>query len=523
MPDKKHHHIPDPIEFTHEIAEETKEITHEIAEGISHLYCPLDFKHPHSLKYMSHHLHDLIESRLWLKILLGMFLGVAVGLLLGPFGGFVEPGMAEVIGEWIALPGYIFLGLLKMIVIPLVLASIILGIASSESMADLKKTGLSTALYFIVTTAIATCIGLGMALFIKPGQYIGGELLQAAMEGETPSAAQDMEFSLSIGDLPSKIGGLLPTNPLDAMVQGEMLQVVIIAIIVGVALVSLSRRLAVPLIHLLNSVQAICMTVVKWSMALAPVAVFGLLTKFTIMLGIDALVGMAVYVATVLASLGLLMGMNLIIISVLARKNPFDFLKAVWDVLLLAFSTSSSAAVMPVSIKTAEEKLGVRPSISQFVIPLGATVNMNGTALYQGVATVFLAEVFGVHLGLGQLVLVMVMAVAAAIGTPSIPGVGIVILAMILSSVGIPTTGIALIMGVDRILDMTRTAVNVAGDLVTCTVMDRFIGAKVGGEGLEGAEGTACILPDDEDPKFKKGKTEKGTPEPVGAGASEEE
>ncbi|HII01939.1 TPA: dicarboxylate/amino acid:cation symporter [Methanosarcinaceae archaeon] len=519
MPDKKHHHIPGPIEITHEIAEETKEITHEIAEGITHLYCPVNLRRPPSLKNMSHHLHELIESRLWLKILLGMFLGVAVGLLLGPFGGFVDPGMAEVIGEWIALPGYIFLGLLKMIVIPLVLASIILGVASSESMADLKKTGLSTALYFIVTTAIATCIGLGMALSIRPGQYIGGELLQAAIEGEAPSAAQDMDFSLSLGDLPSKIGGLLPANPLDAMVQGEMLQVVIIAIIVGVALVSLSRRQAAPLIHLLNSVQAICMTVVKWSMALAPIAVFGLLTKFTIMLGIDALVGMAVYVATVLASLGLLMGMNLIIISVLARKNPFDFLSAVRDVLLLAFSTSSSAAVMPVSIKTAEEKLGVRPSISQFVIPLGATVNMNGTALYQGVATVFLAEVFGIHLGLGQLVLVMVMAVAAAIGTPSIPGVGIVILAMILSSVGIPTTGIALIMGVDRILDMTRTSVNVAGDLVTCTVMDRFIGAKVGkGDGLEGAEGTACVLGDGDDPKFKRGK-----PEPAGAGASEEE
>ncbi len=518
MPNKKHYHIPGPIEITHGIAEETKEITHEIAEGITHLYCPVNLKRPPSLKNMSHHLHELMEKRLWLKILLGMFLGVAVGLLLGPFGGFVEPGMAEVIGEWIALPGYIFLGLLKMIVIPLVLASIILGVASSESMADLKKTGLSTALYFIVTTAIATCIGLGMALFIRPGQYISGELLQAAMEGEAPSTAQDMDFSLSIGDLPSKIGGLLPANPLDAMVQGEMLQVVIIAIIIGVALVSLSRRQAAPMIHLLNSVQAICMTVVKWSMALAPIAVFGLLTKFTIMLGIDALVGMAVYVATVLASLALLMGMNLIIIAVLARKNPFEFLGAVKDVLLLAFSTSSSAAVMPVSIKTAEEKLGVRPSISQFVIPLGATVNMNGTALYQGVATVFLAEVFGIHLGIGQLVLVMVMAVAAAIGTPSIPGVGIVILAMILSSVGIPTTGIALIMGVDRILDMTRTAVNVAGDLVTCTVMDRFIGGKVGGEGLEGAEGTACVIGNEEDPKFKKGK-----PGPAFAGVSEEE
>lgn len=188
---------------------------------------------------------------------------------------------------------------------------------------------------------------------------------------------------------------------------------------------------------------------------------------------------MAVYVGTVLASLLLLMCLNLFIVSVVARYNPFEFLNAIRDVMLLAFSTSSSAAVMPLSIKTAEERLGVRPSISQFVVPLGATVNMNGTALYQGVATIFLAEVFGIDLGPFQLLVVMVMAVAASIGTPSIPGVGIVVLAMILSSVGIPTSGIALIMGVDRILDMSRTAVNVAGDLVTCKVMDRWVGGEV--------------------------------------------
>jgi Na+/H+-dicarboxylate symporter len=229
------------------------------------------------------------------------------------------------------------------------------------------------------------------------------------------------------------------------------------------------------------------MTVVKWSMSLAPLAVFGLLTKFTIKLGIDALMGMVVYVGTVLASLVLLMCLNLLIIFFVARYNPFTFLKAIRDVLLLAFSTSSSAAVMPLTLKTAQENLGVRPSISQFVIPLGATVNMNGTALYQGVATVFLAEVFGIHLGPYQLFIVMVMAVAASIGTPSIPGVGIIVLAMILNSVGIPTSGIALIMGVDRILDMCRTAVNVAGDLVTCKVMDRLLGEKAGETNSEAA------------------------------------
>jgi len=254
-----------------------------------------------------------------------------------------------------------------------------------------------------------------------------------------------------------------------------MLQVVIIATIIGIALVSLEKSQSTPMVSFLNSVQAICMTVVKWSMSLAPIAVFGLLTKFTIKLGIDALMGMAIYIGTVLASLLLLMCFNLLIITLVARYNPFKFLKAIRDVLLLAFSTSSSAAVMPVTLKTAEEKLGVRPSISQFVIPLGATVNMNGTALYQGVATVFLADVFGINLGPLQLLIVLIMAVAASIGTPSIPGVGIVVLAMILESVGIPASGIALIIGVDRILDMSRTAVNVAGDLVTCKVMDRLL------------------------------------------------
>ncbi|MDQ1253269.1 MAG: hypothetical protein QG646_2419 [Euryarchaeota archaeon] len=411
-----------------------------------------------------------------------MGLGIVLGLFLGPLGGYVDPVSAEIIGEWVALPGYIFLALLKMIVIPLVFASIILGVAS-QSMSELKKTGLLTAVYFIMTTAIATAIGLGMALYIQPGRFISGDLVQSALGDEVNTTSTGLSFDPSILNLPSLlVGGLFPSNVLGAMVSGEMLQVVIIAIIIGVALVSLDKGQSSPMVNFLNSVQAICMTVVKWSMSLAPIAVFGLLTKFTIKLGIDALMGMAVYLGTVLASLLLLMCFNLLIVFFVARYNPFNFLKAIKDVMLLAFSTSSSAAVMPLTLKTAEDKLGVRPSISQFVIPLGATANMNGTALYQGVATVFLAEVFGIHLGPFQVLIVMVMAVSASIGTPSIPGVGIIVLALILSSVGIPTNGIALIMGVDRILDMCRTAVNVAGDLVTCKVMDRLIGEKAEGK-----------------------------------------
>ncbi len=289
MKDKDNRYIPNPREFAQEIAEETRMLRNEITGGIMRIYYPLDFRRNNSLKSLSNQLRDLLEKKLWLKILIGMGLGVFLGLFLGPFGGYVDPVYAEIIGEWIALPGYIFLGLLKMIVVPLVFASIILGVASSQSMSALKKTGVSTAIYFVITTAIATAIGLGMALYIRPGQFISGDLIESAMGSEVQAGSIDLSFDTSILTLPaSLIGGLFPSNPLGALVSGEMLQVVIIAIIIGVALVSLNKDQSTPMVSFLNSVQAVCMTVVKWSMSLAPIAVFGLLTKFTIKLGIEA-------------------------------------------------------------------------------------------------------------------------------------------------------------------------------------------------------------------------------------------
>jgi Na+/H+-dicarboxylate symporter len=217
------------------------------------------------------------------------------------------------------------------------------------------------------------------------------------------------------------------------------------------------------------------MTVVRFAMRLAPIAVFGLMAQLTSKIGLGALLGLAVYVGTVLAGLLIMMLLYLSLVWIIAQISPKTFLSSVRETLLLAFSTSSSAAVMPLSIKTAEEAPHVRPSISQLVIPLGATINMNGTALYQGVAAIFLAQVFGVDISLGGMVLIVVLAVGASIGSPATPGVGIIILATILASVGIPPAGIALIMGVDRILDMSRTAVNVCGDLVTSVLLHRWV------------------------------------------------
>lgn len=443
---------------------------------------PLELIHPRSLKYLSVQLHSLVKGRLWLKILIGMLLGIITGIILGPSSGLVEPRVSGVIGEWLAVPGNIFLGLLQMIIIPLIIASIIRGIAASEDMDQLRRMGLRIAGYFIITTAIAISIGVGVALLIQPGNFISSELIQTATvtEGVTPD--QDIVTKPTIGEIPGLIGTFLPSNPLGAMVNGQMLQVVLFAIIMGIALVSMAPLQSKPILDLAGSLQEVSMTVVKWSMLLAPIAVFGLLARLMTRIGVEALLGMAVYVGTVLLGLMILMSVYLVIVLFVSRQNPLSFLKAVRDVQLLAFSTSSSAAVMPLSIKTAEEKLGVRPSISQFLIPLGATINMDGTALYQGAATVFLAQVFGVELGFGALLLIIITVVGASIGTPSTPGVGIVILAVVLSSVGIPASGIALIIGVDRILDMSRTAINVTGDLTASTVMNRWVGGKMSAE-----------------------------------------
>lgn len=424
------------------------------------------------LRYLSGQLMSLVENRLWLQVLAGMFLGLLAGILLGPSVGLVSPKTGATIGSWLAFPGQLFLASIQMIVIPLVIASVVRGLAASENLEQLRKLGLRVCLFFAVTTAIAAAIGLAVVYAIVPGQYVAGV---------TPTSADLLTPQRSfpgLSELPTAVIGLLPGNPLDAMAQGQMLQVVIFSIIIGVALVSMAPKQARPMLELLESLQTICMTVVRWAMRLAPFAVFGLMAQLASTIGLAALAGMAVYVATVVLGLLILFSFYLILLRIFAAVPAIGFIRDARDVLLLAFSTSSSAAVMPLSIRTAEDKLGARPSISQFVIPLGATINMNGTALYQAVATGFLAQVYGIDLGLASMALVVAMAVGASIGSPATPGVGIVILSMVLGAVGIPLAGIALIMGVDRILDMCRSAINVTGDLVTCRLMEEWVGGE---------------------------------------------
>lgn len=438
----------------------------------------LESLYPRSLRYLTDYLQSMVRGRLWLKVLIGMMLGIATGILIGPSVGWVAPALGTTIGDWLAFPGKLFLALIQMIVIPLVFASIIRGLAATEDLEQLRRMGVRVVLYFVATTALAIVIGLVVALVIQPGTYIDSASLKASLIPASAPVESTVGNGINISELPQKVVSLLPSNPLNSMVESNMLQVVVFAMVMGVALVMMVPAQAKPLLDLLGSLQEVCMTVVRWAMVLAPFAVFGLMAQLTAKLGLDALLGMLVYVATVLIGLFVLFIVYLIIIFAVARQHPFAFLRGVRDVLLLAFSTSSSAAVMPLSIKTAEEQLRVRPSVSQFVIPLGATINMNGTALYQGVAAIFLAQIFSVEIGTGGMALIVLTAVGASIGAPATPGVGIVILSMVLSSVGIPAAGIALIMGVDRILDMSRTAINVCGDLVAAKLMDRWVGGK---------------------------------------------
>ncbi len=428
----------------------------------------------------------LVRTRLWAQIILAMAMGIGVGLALSPMGGaLVDAPTAHMIAGWLALPGRLFLSLIQMVVIPLVLTSIVLGIATGGNTDFLRRIGTRIAPYFVTTTIIAVVIGASLALWIQPGQYVKPVASVASkMAEELPLSGAAQESV----PLPEQIVAIVPDNPTSAILHRAMFQIVVFSILMAIALVSIKPERAKPLLDLCVALQDVSMKVVSWAMVLAPAAVFGLLAQISVQTGLDALLGMAAYIGTVVLGLLLLLIFYLLIVSILARRNPLVFLRKIREVQLLAFSTSSSAAVMPLSMKTAQDELGVSKSVAQFVVPLGATVNMDGTALYQVIAAVFLTQVYGIDLTLGQLALLSATTVGASIGAPSTPGVGIVILATIVQGLGVPPEGIALILGVDRILDMTRTAINVSGDLTACAVMNKWLAediSKPKGSGLK--------------------------------------
>jgi DAACS family dicarboxylate/amino acid:cation (Na+ or H+) symporter len=271
----------------------------------------------------------------------------------------------------------------------------------------------------------------------------------------------------------------VPRNPVGAMANGEMLAVIVFALFIGVALTTIAREKAAPLLAVLESVASVTIRIIEMVMRFAPYAVFFLIFSVTARFGLDLLATLAGYVLTVIGGLALLLivGYSAVLV-VFARRNPLDFFRKARIVMITAFSTSSSNATLPTTLQVTEEVLHVPRQIAGFVVPLGATANMNGTALFEGVTVLFIAQVFGLELALSQQILVVLMSVVTAIGTAGVPGGSIPLLMMVLNMVGVPVEGIAIIIGIDRILDMCRTTVNVTGDMVTATIVDRFEGGR---------------------------------------------
>lgn len=426
-----------------------------------------------SFKYPIPQITYLVKKKLWAQVLFALFLGLVVGVILGPEIGLVEKETAEVITDWLSIPANLFLKIIQMIIIPLIFASIIRGITSSGSMEQLQKLGLGVSVYFVATTIIALTIGILLVSTIGPGNFIDSSLIRESFGIEDVEPIEKAEFSIQ--DIPQSIVGLIPSNPLASFMSGEMLSIIIFALIVGMSMISIPKQSSRPILDLLESIQKITLKVVSWAMRLAPFAAFGLMAGITSKIGLSALGVLGAYMLTVVAGLFVMILVYMLIIKFFAKRPISSTFKMMKDAQLLAFSTSSSAAVMPLSIKTAEEKMKIKPKVSQFIIPLGATINMDGTALYQIIAVFFLAQLFSIDLGFTTILLITLTALAASIGAPSAPGTGIVILSTILITAGIPPVAVVLLLGVDRILDMTRTMVNVTGDLTACLVFDKRI------------------------------------------------
>lgn len=412
---------------------------------------------------------------LWAAMLVGLLAGIAGGLALGP-GGIVSlpEGWLPALTDWIMLPARLFLALITMIVMPLVFCSILLSVTESGSMAFLRRTGLGVLVYFVVCTFIAVGIGIGISHLVNPAQYAPAGWMAPA-EGAELSGAAEAAAKLTEGkSLPQLIVGVIPVNPVATLAGQEMLGIVVGGLLAGLALLSLPRRQAQPVVDVCLGVQAACMKIVFWALWLAPMAVFGFMFRLVVETGGETLAGLAGYMAAVLLGLLVIMVCYLLVVVLGARRNPFTFLAASRDVVMLAFSSSSSSATMPLTLSTAENALGVRPEIARLVIPLGTIINMDGTAVYQIIVALFLASLLGIDLTMMQTVILSVTIVGAAIGTPGTPGVGLVVLAVILSDLGIPPEAVGVILSVDRLLDMCRTVINVMGDLTAAVLFDRL-------------------------------------------------
>jgi Na+/H+-dicarboxylate symporter len=395
-------------------------------------------------------------------IMVALAAGLGCGLLQY---ALLPEAVNEGVIRWVHDPlGDIFLNGIRMLVVPLVLVSLTLGTAAIGDLKKLGRIGGKVMALYLGTTAIAITLGYGLAQLIHPGRGL-------SIPVEASFEAKSKPFVMDI------IVDIVPTNPFLGMVEGKMLQVIFIAILAGLSIASLGEK-ADPVKRVLESADAIIQKMVWFVMMFAPFGVFGLLAKVVASEGLEVFIPLIKYMANILGGMGLHVAVTYSLVLVLfARLNPVRFFLNAWPAIVVAFSTASSNATLPVTMRVSEERNGTDESIHSFTLPLGATVNMDGTAFMQGCATVFIAEVYGIPLSTGDFLTVVLMATLASIGTAGVPGAGLIMLSMVLHEVGLPLEGIGIILGVDRVLDMCRTAVNVCGDLAATAVVSKSEGA----------------------------------------------
>jgi Na+/H+-dicarboxylate symporter len=385
------------------------------------------------------------------KILIGLILGIIAGLLLSSATGFIK--------TWIQPFGTLFINLIKMVIVPLVLASLVVGAASVGDVKKLGRIGGKTISYYLMTTALAVTLGLILANLIDPG-------FNMKLPADAKYAGKEAP------PLSQVLLNIFPTNPVDALVRADMLQIIVFALFLGIGITLIGER-AKPVYNFFDGLAEVMYKITGVIMEFAPIGVFALITPVVAVNGPKVLIPLAKVIAAVY--IGCLLHAAIVYstaVRTLGNMSPLKFFKGFSPAMLIAFTTCSSSATLPVSMKSVEENLGVDKDVASFVLPLGATINMDGTAIYQGVCAVFVAQVYGLDLTLGQQLTVILTGTLASIGAAGVPGAGLIMLTMVLQSINLPLEGIALIAGIDRVLDMARTTINVTGDASAAVIVD---------------------------------------------------
>ena len=383
-----------------------------------------------------------------LQIVVAFILAILVGVFMGEKASVVQP------------LGDLFLRLIRFIIVPLILSTIIVGITSAGDMKKLSRLGGKTITYYLITGLLAVTIGLGAGLIFSPGSGLDITLSETAAEPkESPGVI-------------TTLLNIIPTNPVESLVTGAVLQIIFFAIFLGIGIVMVGEK-ARPVLHFFEGLSEIMYKITAIVMKLVPIGIFGLLAPIVGTYGLAVLLPLIkVIIAMAVAAIIHVAIIYSLAVKKFGKMSPIAFFKGIFPAAAVAFSTCSSAGTLPVTMKNTQENLGVSKETSSFVLPLGATINMDGTAIYLGIATLFIAQYFGVDLSFTQLLMVALVATLASIGAAGVPGAGMVMLTMVLAAVNLPLEGIALIAGIDRILDMMRTSVNVMGDASGCVVVE---------------------------------------------------